>query len=75
MKRITKADLETRIDILNTLCVSKDINKSYQIGYRNDMCYLDKKSNRHKYCINRSVVFGTKRQVNDAIYVMIEILR
>ena len=75
MERITKEHLELRVEFMNELCTKHGIAKQYEIGYRNGYCYLDEKSNTHKYCIIRSIAVGTKKEVNDAMSTAIDVLR
>jgi len=71
MERITKEHLEMRVGYLNELTAPVQ----YEIGYRYEHCYLDQKSATHEYCISSTVTAGTKRQVNDTMSAIIDVLR
>jgi len=75
MQKITKEDLENRVEILNTRCRANNINKIYEIGYRNGFTYLDQQSNTVKDCIEGGSSAGSKRQIYDRINVVINVLK
>ena len=72
MNRINKEHLERRVGYLNELL---DGRKVYEIGYRNGNCMLDQSSLTHAHCIIKTITAGTKREVNESLSAMIEVLR
>ena len=73
--RVTKEIIQNQCNELNKLCKLNGIDKSYEIGYRYEHCYLDEKSNTHEHCIVRSIMVGTKREVSECITAICYVLR
>lgn len=72
MERITQAHLEMRVEYLNELLKGR---KVYEIGYRNGYCMLDQSSLTHAHCIVTTITAGTKREVNESLSAMINVIR
>lgn len=70
----TKDMLEQCVEYLNKKLKAREINRQYEIGYRNSNCCLDEKSNTHEYCIVKTIAYGSKRDIHESINMIVNVI-
>ena len=75
MRRTTKEDLEACVSNLNTLLEFREIDKVFEVGYRNGYVYLDRiDPNDRSLQLGVDLVCNTKKEMFTHVSLMCKVL-